>query len=460
MRSTAPIARIAALVAVLAAAALIAAVLLGGATDYRVKARFQNASQLVKGNLVQVSGIKAGTVEDIRLTPDGQAEVTMSVDADYAPLRRGTHAMIRQASLSGVANRYIDLQMAPDGAEEIPDGGVIEQEDTTTAVDLDQLFNTFDDPTRKDLQKLIRGLGRQHKGRGAEMNPGFLYLNPSLSASSRLFRELNRDSELLERFVVSSSQLVTDLADRREDLSGLVDHLATTTTAIGNEQAALRESVGRLPDFMRRANTTFLNLRAALDDLDPLVEDSKPVAKKLRPFLAELRPLARDARPTLRDLSNIIRRPGRANDLIELNRVQPPLRDIAVREAERNGEEREGAFPASIDAMRDTRPVLASLRPYMPDLIGWFDDFSHSGIYDALGAASRVGIHANAFSLVDGQLSPLPPELREKAIMAAPERGQNHRCPGAAEHRNDDGSNPWKPSPDFNCDETQVLPGR
>jgi phospholipid/cholesterol/gamma-HCH transport system substrate-binding protein len=292
------------------------------------------------------------------------------------------------------------------------------------------------------------------------MNPGFLYLNPSLSASSRLFRELNRDSELLERFVVSSSQLVTDLADRREDLSGLVDHLATTTTAIGNEQAALRESVGRLPDFMRRANTTFLNLRAALDDLDPLVEDSKPVAKKLRPFLAELRPLARDARPTLRDLSNIIRRPGRANDLIELNRVQPPLRDIAVREAERNGEEREGAFPASIDAMRDTRPVLASLRPYMPDLIGWFDDFSHSGIYDALGAASRVGIHANAFSLVDGQLSPLPPELREKAIMAAPERGQNHRCPGAAEHRNDDGSNPWKPSPDFNCDETQVLPGR
>jgi phospholipid/cholesterol/gamma-HCH transport system substrate-binding protein len=460
LRSTAPIARIAALVAVLAAAALIAAVLLGGATDYRVKARFQNASQLVKGNLVQVSGIKAGTVEDIRLTPDGQAELTLSIDEDYAPLRRGTQATVRQASLSGVANRYIDLRLPASGAPAIPDGGVIEQEDTTTAVDLDQIFNTFDDPTRKDLQKLIRGLGRQHKGRGAEMNPGFLYLNPSLSASSRLFRELNRDSELLERFVVSSSQLVTDLADRREDLAGLVDHLATTTTAIGNEQAALRESVGRLPDFMRRANTTFLNLRAALDDLDPLVEDSKPVAKKLRPFLAELRPLARDARPTLRDLSNIIRRPGRANDLIELNRVQPPLRDIAVREAERNGEEREGAFPASIDAMRDTRPVLAFLRPYMPDLIGWFDDFSHSGIYDALGAASRVGIHANAFSLVDGQLSPLPPELREKAIMAAPERGQNHRCPGAAEHRNDDGSNPWKPSPDFNCDETQVLPGR
>jgi ABC-type transporter Mla subunit MlaD len=35
----------------------------GGDGGYRVKARFQNASQL-KGNLVQVSGIAAGKVED------------------------------------------------------------------------------------------------------------------------------------------------------------------------------------------------------------------------------------------------------------------------------------------------------------------------------------------------------------------------------------------------------------
>ena len=205
MRGTAPLARIIAFAALIAATAFIAVVLLGGSgSGYEVKARFENASQLVRGNLVQVSGIPAGKVEDIRLTDDGQAELTLSIDDQYAPLREGTLATVRQASLSGVANRYVDLRL-PDGrAPAIADGGTLEQESTTTAVDLDEIFNTLDEPTREDLQKVIKGSDAQHAGRGEQMNAGLLYLNPSLSASSRLFRELNSDSKLLERFVVAA----------------------------------------------------------------------------------------------------------------------------------------------------------------------------------------------------------------------------------------------------------------
>jgi phospholipid/cholesterol/gamma-HCH transport system substrate-binding protein len=459
VRGTASLARVAAVVAVGIAAAFAVVVLLDSASgDYTVKARFQNASQLVKGNLVQVSGMRAGTVQSISLTPDGQAELTLKIDEKYAPLRRGTHATVRQASLSGVANRYVDLRMP--GAKEpaIPDGGTIGQDSTTTAVDLDQIFNTLDEPTRKDLQKVLKGSAALHENRGEQMNEGLLYLNPSLSASSRLFRELNADSKLLERFVVSSSSLVTDLADRRDDLAGLVDNLATTTNAIGSEQAALAESVGRLPDFMRRANTTFLNLRAALDDLEPLVDDSKPVAKKLRPFLAELRPLAQDARPTFADLSRLIKRPGKGNDLIELTNGQLPLRDVTVRDVEENGKERPGAFPASAEALEQAAPKLAFFRPYMPDLLGWFDDFSHSGTYDALGAASRVGVHASAFALVDGQLQDVPIELRDEAFQATAETDQRNRCPGGGDNASGDGSRPWLPAPGYNCDPSQTLP--
>ena len=460
MRASAPIARITALIAIVAAAVLAGLLLLGGGSGgYTVKARFQNASQLVKGNLVQVSGQAVGKVQKIDLTPDGQAEITMSIDEDHAPLRRGTRAIVRQASLSGIANRYVDLSLPAQGAPQIPDGGTIGQDATTSAVDLDQVFNTFDPQTRKDLQAVFKGSQKQYKGQGQAMNEGLLYLNPSLSVSSKLFNELNRDTPLLERFVVASSKLVTDVADRRDDLAGLVDNLATTTTAIGSEQAALAESIEQLPPFMRRANTTFLNLRAALDDLDPLVEESKPVAKKLRPFMAELRPLARDARPTFADLAEVLRRPGADNDLLELTRLQPSLRNATVREVEANGDKRQAAFPAITRALKDAAPIVASVRPYAPDALGWFDDFSHSGIYDALGAASRVGIHASAFALANGQLSPVPPQLRGPAFESGAALNQRNRCPGAAEHKNPDGSNPWQPA-GVDCDPSQVLPGK
>lgn len=92
--------RAAALAAVLVVAVVVGVLLLrspGG--DYVVKARFQNAAQLVKGNLVQTGGAPVGKVKTIDLTPDGQAEVTMNISDDFAPLRRGTLATIRQASL-------------------------------------------------------------------------------------------------------------------------------------------------------------------------------------------------------------------------------------------------------------------------------------------------------------------------------------------------------------------------
>ena len=461
MRHSRQIARVVSVAAVAAAAIVVAVVLIGGGqgSGYSVKARFQNASQLVKGNLVQVSGRPIGKVKDIRLTRDGQAEVEFDVNEAFAPLRQGTRITVRQASLSGIANRYLDLRLPPQSAPPITDGGTVDTEATTSAVDLDQLFNTFDPATRKNLQKVVRGFGTQYDGRSREMNEGLLYLNPSLAASSRLFRELNRDTKLLERFIVSSSRLVTDVADRRDDLASLVDNLATTTTALGDEKVALADSIEQLPDFLRRSNTTFLNLRGALDDLDPLVDESKPVARKLRPLLAQLRPLARDARPTLRDLSRLIRRGGADNDLVELTRAQVPVRNVAVGPFTDNGRSREGALPASTRALQGSLEQVSFFRPYSVDFLGWLDDFSHSGVYDALGGVSRVGVHANAFLLAEGQLTPIPPELREQAFNATAERGQRNRCPGSADHVADDRSNPWKPTESYNCDPTELLPG-
>jgi phospholipid/cholesterol/gamma-HCH transport system substrate-binding protein len=453
--------RIVALAALLVAVAVVALVLLRGPGDkYVVKATFENASQLVRGNEVQVAGVKIGSVEDMRLTNDGLAEVSLRIEnKEYVPLRRGTEAIVRMASLTGVANRYIDLRLPGGRTAELPNGGRIPSSDTTSAVDLDQLLNALDKDARDDLQGVIQGFGKQYEGRAEEAARGWLYLNPNLAATSRLFEELTRDTPALKRFIGANSKLMTDLAEKRGDLAGVVDELATMTGAIGNRKESLADAIHRLPPFLRRANTTFVNLRGALDDLRPLVEESKPVTPKLRRLLAELRPFARDARPTIRDLSRTVRRPGADNDLVELTRGQVPLSKIAMGPVDRNGKQRQGAFPASVDALRKSIPELAFARPYAVDLTGWFDDFGHSGVYDALGGKSRVGTYVNAFAQVEGVLRPIPAPLRPQANSGAYVTGQRNRCPGAAEHPADDRSNPWKPTPDHNCDPSQVLPG-
>jgi phospholipid/cholesterol/gamma-HCH transport system substrate-binding protein len=448
--------RVVALAAVVIGAVAIVVVLArGGGTDYTIHARFQTASQIVKGNLVQVAGTPIGKVQGIALTPDGQADLKLHITEDgWAPLHEGTKATIRQASLSGVANRYVDLDMGPNSNPPLDEGAVIKSDQTTSTVDLDQLFNTLDPKTRDALGGVVRGFGDQYKGQGEAASKGWLYLNPSLAASSRLFNELDRDTPTLERFIVSSSDLVTHLAAKREDLSGVVTNLNRTFGAIGSRKEALARALNLLPPFMRRANSTFVNLRATLDDLKPLVDDSKPVAPKLRRLLAELRPLTRDARPTLRDLNRLIRTKGPNNDLIEATRSGIAVRDIGVGPVQRNGKERQGALPASAAALKESVPELGFARPYAVDLTGWFDDFGHSGVYDALGGESRAGAHVNAFISANGVLQPVPPDLRGQVFSATASQNQRNRCPGAADH-----GTIWKPSPDYNCDPNQKLPG-
>jgi phospholipid/cholesterol/gamma-HCH transport system substrate-binding protein len=434
MRSVSGIGRVAVIGALIAAIALVASLLFSAGGDYRVKARFLNAGQLVKGNPVQSGGVSIGSVKGIKITDDGQAEITLAIDDRYAPLRHGTRARIRQFSQSGLANRYVDLSMPPGGSSDIPDGGQIGTDRTTTQVDLDELFNTLDPRTRRALQGFFKGQAKQFHGQGEAANAGLEYLNPALSTSSRLFNELTRDTPLLERFLVDSSRLVTTLADRRDDLAGLVSNLNETTRALGNQKQALAESIGLLPPFMRRANTTFVNLRSTLDEVDPLVEASKPVAKRLQPFLSQARAFAADAEPTVRDLSVTIRRPGRANDLINLLNSIPPLEDIAVEQKDRSvapggrpfgvGDTR-GAFPESVQALTNGAQEIALARPYSTDFVGWLDDFSTTGGgFDALGGTAR------GFVTLTGVLHP--------DTLAT---GQYRRCPGSAEAPAADGSN-------------------
>jgi phospholipid/cholesterol/gamma-HCH transport system substrate-binding protein len=428
---------------------VLAIVLLTGGSKHEYKLVFSNAGQLVKDNDVQIGGRRIGRVAEIKLTSDNLAEVRVQIDEPYAPLHQGTTAQIRSGSLSGVANRYIALTPGPNSAPKLDDGATLGVEATTAPVDLDALFNTLDPKTRRSLQEVIRGSATQYRGKGQQANEALKYLNPALSTTSRLVNELDRDQQSLEDFVIYTARATTALAERRNDLSSLVSNANTTSAAIGSESPSLNRALKALPPTLRNANTTFVNLRSTLDDLDKLVDASKPVAPKLAPFFRQLRPLVTDAQPVIKDLRTLISRPGADNDLIDLLRKQPRLTQVA-----------KPTFRHTIAGLEQGTPVLQFIRPYAPDLIGWFRDFGQSTAnYDANGHFARISPLIGAFQLTDtptgGQvLNALPPAQRVVGL----ETNKIRRCPGAATQAAADQSNPYAPE-GSDCDPSIVPPG-
>ncbi len=423
------------------AAAVLITLLSGG--GYTIHAIFINGGQLVAGDQVEVAGTPVGSISSIGITDDGRADVTMTLDKAYAPLRAGTRAIVRQASLTGVANRYVDLRIPAwsPGAATIPNGGVLSQSQTTSIVDLDQVLDTFDASTRQALKGFLKGESTQFQDVTAQADAGLHYLDPAISTSSAVFKELNLDTPLLAAFVDNSDRFVTNVAARGDRLTQLIHNLDLTTQALGDQQVPLEQAIANLPGFMRQSNTTFVNLRATLDQADPLVNASKPVAQRLQTFLPELTAFTADAAPTLNQLDSILNRPGHNGDLVELLRSLTPVAHEALDTTNRDGTRRRGSFPENTQALTDSAPIVAFGRPYTPDLFGWFDDFSLTGAYDALGAFSRAHTFINAFDNVNGIPTFIPLAERAANLQSLLREGQYKRCPGAAESPAADGSN-------------------
>ena len=436
-------ARILALAALIAAVALAALAMFGGGDPYKVRAVFENAGQLVPGNQVRVGGQPIGTISDIELDDSANAVVTMELKEVIAPLHEDTTATIRAASLSGITSRYISLKPGPNNGDEIDDGGRIGTDQTTSPVDIDVLFNTLDEKTRGGLRDFIRGSGTQYDGRGEESRESIRYFGPFLASTTRLTEERALDQESLERFSQDGADPVSAIAERRGDLTELVSNTNAAMRAIGDENVALQRALELLPDTLRKANTTFVNLRNTLDDLDKLVAESKPATKELAPFFRALRPLVRDARPTIADLRDLIRSPGPNNDLIELTAKQPRLAQLTA-----------NVFPRAIQLMDRSDPVIEYARGYTPDLAAWLTKFGQAAAYyDANGHYARVQpVFSPAnFDRDNYRLVGVDPRNRLDGF----ERGTRPTCPGGATQPAPDGSSPW---PFRGCDPSSGPP--
>ena len=409
---------------------VVALIITSGNGGYHYRVLFQTAGQLVKGNQVDIGGEPVGSIDSISLVGDSTAQVDISIDQQ---LHEGSTATVRAASLSGIANHYVSISPGPNNRPALGNGSAIGLAETQSPVELDALFNAFKPNVRQGLRNFIKGNAGIYAGRGAEANQSYHYLPVALGSARRWMEEIGRDEPSLERFVVNSSKLVTAISQRAPELAHSISRAHQTFGAVAAHTASLDQALVELPETFRQGNTTFHNLRSALDDLDPLVATAKPATKNLAPFLARLRPVVKRSVPVFRNLGLSVNRPKKGNDAPEILKGLP-----------RTESQASTTFPHSVDAIHAFQPTLDFARPYMTDVMqGLAKLGADSGYYDANGHYFRVlAADANLFQWnnVTHVLDPIPSSDQYNQFGPPTDFV---RCPGSATQPAADSSNPF-----------------
>ena len=436
--------RVVTLGALVVAIVFVASLIFKGDSGYKYTFDFQSASGIVKGNHVMVGGSPVGSITNVELTDDMRVEMEVEIDRE---LHEGTAAVIRKSSLSSIHNHYISLSPGPDNAPVVPEGHEFGEGATATAVELDQFFDMFDETTRKGWSNWIQGIAAIYAGEGAEdANKTFKYSGAAFSSTQRLMAELADQDTRLDQFVGNTSKFVTNLAEVSPQLTELVSNANTALGAIAENNTELALALDELPPTLRQGNTTFANLRAALDDVEPMIAASGRAADAgLANYLKnDLRPVLNRARPVFNDLALAAGRPGPNNDTSDLLSNLIPLHGRA-----------EPAVNAVVRALNANQEEVSEMRAYSPDIFGSFNKLAGLlASYDANGPMAKVTPTATGVFQLNG--TSIQPATTAAYGGLEVITGIN-RCPGGGVQPIT-GSNPFLDNGNLTgkCDPTQV----
>lgn len=394
-------------------------------SSYEYRFDFTDAGQLVTGDLVRIGGTPAGSINSISLTPKGLAQIGVSINSSFGPLRQGTTATIRSPGLTAVASRYVDVSPAPSFRPALPNNGVIPTSDTSGIVDIDSVFNALDANTREGLRRIVRGFAAWYQGKSSQANLTAQYFPPALSAYTQLFNQINADTPTLNQFITQTSTALGAIDQRSPQLTDLISQGRVTAEALSSDNQSLSQALVNLPSALNNGSATFERLRTrTLPALSRLVNATRPTITPLSQFLPRLNPVLQEAVPTFALLRQMFDSPGPNNDLYDALVQLPQLANEVGRD-----------FPRAIKALNQSTPIFEFARPYIPDLVAWVVNWD--GIfapYDANGHYARTVPVLAAFNFADnaagGTLTQTSPNLRGSG--GALKTGFLERCPGSA----------------------------
>jgi phospholipid/cholesterol/gamma-HCH transport system substrate-binding protein len=281
---------------------------------YRVKVPFQEATQLAVESDVRISGVSVGKVKEIELSDAGAAIATIEIDSEFAPIPEDSKAILRQKTLLG--ETYVELTPGSPGnpadsgeeldaqgattdtdseeTEFLEEGGTLDQGQVSEAVQLDEIFRTFDEDTRQAFQTWMQEVAVALKGRGADLNAAFGNLEPFATEANELLAILDSQRQATRLFVRNTGEVFDALSERQGQLQGLIRNTEAVFSTTAERNEALQAAFIAFPTFLDESRLTLERLEEFAVDTDPLIQQLRPVAVELTPTLIDLGALSHE----------------------------------------------------------------------------------------------------------------------------------------------------------------------
>ncbi|HMJ71815.1 MAG TPA: MlaD family protein [Solirubrobacterales bacterium] len=369
------------------------------AKPYEIKVPFNEATQLAQQSDVRISGVSVGKVQNIEESPDGQqAEATIDIEDKYAPLPRGTRAILRTKTLLG--ETYVELTPGNTHGPHLPDGGTLSSANVAESAQLDEIFRTFNPRTRAAFQEWMQEGAVSISGQGQSFSNALAELDPFFTEFDKVFRVLDTQRVAVKQLFSNGTVALNALRGRQGELAGLIRNsnaVFSTTAARDRDIEALFRA---FPTFEDEQRLTFNRLKEFALNSDPLFRQLVPAAKQLSPTLVAFSNFAPQAKGFFEGLETVIDR--------------APSGFPALRKFLR------GDFPVLLRALdpflRNLNPILTGLGLYKNEV---------SGLLGNVAAATN-GVHLNTQGEqvhVLRALGPLGPET----LAAYPNRTTTNR---------------------------------
>lgn len=252
--------------------------------SYRLTAQVPNAEALVPGNEVRIGGVRVGVVEGIvpvaHANGTTSAALNLKLDPTVQDLPIDSTVIIRSRSALGLKYLQIVRGTSDTGFAEGVDMPL--RAARPEPVEIDQVFSTFDVPTRRAMRENLTEFGNALAGRGPDLNEAIGALQPLLPRLERVMRTLSDPESGISPFFKALEQSAAEVAPVAEAQAQTFVGLDTTLAAFADvARPYLQDTISKTPDTLQTTIDTAPRIRSFLENSRGLFVDLQPGTRAL-----------------------------------------------------------------------------------------------------------------------------------------------------------------------------------